>query len=92
VELAGSDGEHVILTVERPAVVQTVEPGQFRLLPLVLHETRGGSPVTSSISGCPSWALGAVTHSVTRSLGGNRVGVRGVVGVLMRSAAGDPEM
>jgi hypothetical protein len=26
----------VILTVERPAVVQTVEPGQFRLLAFVL--------------------------------------------------------
>ena len=36
VELVGSDGDHVILTVEGPAVVETVEPGEFRLLAVVL--------------------------------------------------------
>lgn len=41
---------------------------------------------------CQGVRRGCQALLLTRSLGGNRLGVRGVVGVLMRFAVGDPEM
>lgn len=35
VRLVGGDGDHVVLAVERPAVVEMVEPGLVRVLDLV---------------------------------------------------------
>jgi hypothetical protein len=53
VQIVGGDGDHVILTVERPAVVETVEPGVLRLqvpgLVLIPHAQQRRTTVIQTV-------------------------------------------